>query len=89
MRFYLFTCFWSSWVFVATHGLSLIEVNRGYYWLWCVSFLLRWLFLLQSTGSRVSVVVALGHVESSWTRDLTWQADSYPLDHKGSRGCEI
>ena len=33
-------------------------------------------------------LVALEHVESSWTRDHThvfyWQADSYPLPYRGS-----
>ena len=38
MHFYLFTCFWSSWVFVAVQGLSLVAVSRGYCWLWCGGF---------------------------------------------------
>ena len=52
------------------HGLSLVAVSGGYSSLWCVGFSLRWLLLLQSTGSRrvgfsscgawASVVVARG-----------------------------
>ena len=44
--------FWPHWVFVAAHGLSLVVASRGYSWLQCVSFSLRWLVLFQSTGSR-------------------------------------
>ena len=43
--------FWLSWVLVAAHGLSLVEASGGYSWLRYVG-LLRWLLLLQSTGSR-------------------------------------
>ena len=35
-----------------THGLSLVAASRGYSSLWCAGFSLRWLLLLQSTGSR-------------------------------------
>ena len=34
------------------HGLSLVAASQGYSLLWCMGFSLRWLFLLQSTGSR-------------------------------------
>ena len=47
-----FFFFWLCWVFVAARGLSLVAVNRGYSLLPCVGFSLRWLLLLQSTGSR-------------------------------------
>ena len=67
---YLFIYFWLRWIFVAAHGLSLVVVSRGYSSLWCMSFSLRWLLLLKSTGSRhagfsscglrASVVVARG-----------------------------
>ena len=40
------------WIFVAAHGLSLVAVSGGYSSLRCVGFSLRWLLLLQSTGSR-------------------------------------
>ena len=40
------------WVFVATCGLPLVVVSRGYSLLRCVGFSLWWLLLLQSTGSR-------------------------------------
>ena len=43
---------WLSWVFVAARGLSLVAVSGGYSSLWCTGFSLRWLLLLQSTGSR-------------------------------------
>ena len=44
---YLFILFyfWLHWVFVAARGLSLVAVSGGY-------SSLRWLLLLQSTGSR-------------------------------------
>ena len=34
------------------HGLSLVAVSGGYSSLWCTGFSLRWLLLLESTGSR-------------------------------------
>ena len=48
--FYIY--FWLFWVFVAAHRLSLVAASGGYSSLWCAGFLLRWLLLLQSTGSR-------------------------------------
>ena len=50
--FNLFIYFWLHWVFVAARGLSLVVVSRGYSSLRCTGFSLRWLLLLQSTGSR-------------------------------------
>ena len=65
----------------------------------CMGVSLRWLILLQSTGSRAFrrqslqhvsfvAVVALQQVGSSqtreWTHFLHWQADSSPLSHQGS-----
>ena len=44
--------FWLCWVFVAVRGLSLVVVSGGYSSLRCAGFSLRWLLLLQSTGSR-------------------------------------
>ena len=49
---YLFIYFWLSWVFVVAHRLSLVVASRGYSSLRCAGFSLRWLLLLQSTGSR-------------------------------------
>ena len=50
---FLFVClFWLCWVFVAAHGLSLVEVSRGYSLLQCTGFSLWWLLLLRSMGSR-------------------------------------
>ena len=48
---YLFI-FLLLWVFVAARGLSLVTASGGYSWLRCAGFSLRWLLLLQSTGSR-------------------------------------
>ena len=47
-----FCFFWLCWVFVALHGLSLVEVSRGYSSLRCVGFSLLWLLLWLSTGSK-------------------------------------
>ena len=47
-------CFWSCWVFVAVHGLSLVATSRGYSWLQCVGISSWRLLLLWSTGSRLS-----------------------------------
>ena len=49
---HLFIYVWLHWVFVAVRGLSLVASSGGYSSLWCVGFSLRWLLLLQSTGSR-------------------------------------
>ena len=40
--------FWLHWVFVPAHGVA----SGGYSLLQCACFLLQWLFLLWSTGSR-------------------------------------
>ena len=65
-----FFFFWLHWVFVAARGLSLVVASGGYSLLQSAGFSLRWLLLLQSTGSRcagfsscgvqASVVVACG-----------------------------
>ena len=44
--------FWLLWVFVAARGLSLVVASGSYSLLRCPGFSLRWLLLLQSTGSR-------------------------------------
>ena len=44
--------FWLCWVFVAACRLSLVAAGGGYSSLQCAGFSLRWLLLLQSTGSR-------------------------------------
>ena len=56
-KIYLFIKFiylfiWLHWVFVAMRGLSLVAASGGYSLLQCAGFSLRWLLLLQSTGSR-------------------------------------
>ena len=50
--FYKFIYFWLCWVFVAACGLSLVAASGGYSSLRCRGFLLWWLLLLWSTGSR-------------------------------------
>ena len=71
---YLFIYFWLHWVFVAVHGLSLVAASGGNSSLQCTGFSLRWLLLLQSTGSRqwASVVVARG----------LSSCNSWALEHK-------
>ena len=64
-------------MFVAVCGLSLVAVSGGYSSLRCVSFLLWWLLWLQGMVPRAhglqqlgcAGIVALQHMESSWTRD--------------------
>ena len=68
---FLFIYFWLRWVFVAARGLSLVEANRGYSSLWCTGFSLRWLLLLQSTGSRHVGFSSCG----TWAQQL-WLAGS-------------
>ena len=50
--FILSIYFWLRWVFVAARGLPLVAVRGAYSWLTCSGFSLRWLLLLQSTGSE-------------------------------------
>ena len=50
--FILFIYFWLCWVFVAARGLSLVAASGGYSSLRYEGFSLRWLLLLESTGSR-------------------------------------
>ena len=49
---YLFIYLRLHWVFVAVRRLSLVAASGGYSCLRCTGFLLRWLLLLWSTGSR-------------------------------------
>ena len=68
--FFIIIIFRLRWVFVAVRGLSLVAMSGDYSSLRCTGFSLRWLLLLQSTGSRhtgfsscstrASVVVAHG-----------------------------
>ena len=53
-KFYLFIfgCAGSSLLLLE---LSLVAESGGYPWLRCAGFSLRWLLLLQSTGSRARV----------------------------------
>ena len=49
---YLFIYLWLCWAFVAAYRLFLVAASGGYSSLWCTGFLLQWLLLLWSTGSR-------------------------------------
>ena len=49
---FLLLCVLWCWVFIAACGLSLAAVSRDYSALPRVGYSLRWLLLLQSTGSR-------------------------------------
>ena len=55
---FIFGCVGSS---VAAHRLSLVVVIGGHSLLRCTGFSLRWLLLLQSTGSRHAGSVAVAH----------------------------
>ena len=67
----LFFYFWLCWFYIAARGLSLVAGSRGYSSLWCAGFSLRWLLLLQSTGSRCTVFSSCG----TWAQYL-WLAGS-------------
>ena len=67
----LYIYFWLCWVFIAVHGLSLVEVSRGYSSLWCTGFSLWWLLLLWSTGSKHAGFSNCG----TWAQQL-WLAGS-------------
>ena len=81
------------------HRLSLVVASRGYSSLWCMGFSLQQFLLLQSTGSRVWVSVAMAHglscseaygiflAQASNPSSLHWQADSHPLYRQGGLTC--
>ena len=48
---YLILYIWLHWIFVAARGLSQLAASGGYSSLRCVGYSVRWLLLLQSTGS--------------------------------------
>ena len=54
---YLMFCLW--WVFIAARGFSWVVVSRDYSLLQWTGFLLWWLLLLLSTGSRSVGLVAV------------------------------
>ena len=66
VNFYLFIYFWLRWVFVAARGLSLVAASGGYSSLQCAGFSLRWLLLLQSTGSGHAGFSSCG----TWAQEL-------------------
>ena len=63
---FYFIYFCLHWVFVAARGLSLAAASRGYSSLQCTCFSLRWLLLLQSTGSRHAGFSSCG----TWAQQL-------------------
>ena len=68
--FFLIFNFWLCLVFIAARGLSLVVVSRGCSSLQCAGFSegfsLRWLLLLQSTGSRRTGFSSCG----TWAQQL-------------------
>ena len=96
---YLFIYFWLCWVFVSVRGLSLVVASGGHSSSRRAGLSLSRPLLLWSTGSRRagSVIVAHGPSRSAACGifpdqgpnpcPLHWQADSQPLRHQGSPGC--
>ena len=94
--FIYFIYLWLCWVFVAVHGLSLVEARGGHSSSRCAGLSLSWPLFLRSTGSRRagSVIVAHGPScsaacgifpdQGSNPCALHWQEDSQPLRHQGS-----
>ena len=70
-KFILFIYFWLHWVFVAAFRLSLVVASGGCSLLRCVGFLLQWLLLLRSMGSRRAGFSSYG----TWAQCL-WLAGS-------------
>ena len=88
---YKFIYFWLCWVFIAACRLSLLAVSGVYSLLRCAGFSLRWVLLLQSTGSRhVSFSSCGTQAQQSWltgsraqARQL-WHMGLVALQHVGS-----
>ena len=59
---YLFIYFWLHWIFVATHGLSLVVENKSYSLAVAHGLFVWWLLLWgsQTLGAQVLVVAACG-----------------------------
>ena len=91
----LFVYFWLRLVFVAVHGLSLVAASGGYSLLRCAGFSLRWLLLLQSTGSRRAGFSSCGSRAlecrlsscGAWASLLFVALHSFP--DKGSNPCPL
>ena len=85
---FVFIFIWLCHVFVAACVFSLIAVSGGYSLLWCAGFVLWWLLLLWSMGSREQVSIVVAHrlgCSAAWgifpdqgsnLCPLHWQADS-------------
>ena len=76
---FLINLFWLHWVFIAVCGLSLVATVGGYSSLQCVGFLLQWLLLLRSTGSRCIGFSSCG----TWAKEL-WLRGLVAPWHVGS-----
>ena len=68
---FIFVFIWLHWVSIAACQLSLVAERGGYSSMQCLGFLLRWLLLLLSVGSRARVLSscsswALEHRIDSW-----------------------
>ena len=78
--FLKFIYFWLHWVFIGSRGLSLAAVSRGYSSWRCMSFSLRWLLLLRSTGSRRTGFSSCGTwAQQSWLMGSRAQAQQLLL----------
>ena len=85
-------CFWLCWVFVFTHGLSLVALSRGYSLVELFGLLIAAAFLVvehRLQGTRASVVVAHGFISCiSRTLELRlkqlWHTGLVVLQHVGS-----
>ena len=57
-------CFWLHWSLLLCIDFSLVVVSRDYYLVAVCCFLLQWLLLLRSTGSRAQELQQLWHMGS-------------------------
>ena len=76
--FFKFVCFyfWLCWVFIAAWAFL-----GSTLWLQCAGFSLKWLLLLQSTGSRVHGPPQLWHVGSAVAAPRLWSRGSVVVAH--------
>ena len=89
LSFFLY--FWLHWVFIAARGLSLVVVSGGLLFDAVRSFSLRWLLLLQSTGSRCTAFSSCGtRAQQLWLAGYRaqaqqlWHVGLVALRHVGS-----
>ena len=80
---FIYLFFWLCWVSAAALRLSLVASSGGYSSLQCTGFSLRWLLLLQSTGSRRASFSSCGtQAQQLWLTGS--RAQSPQLWHTGS-----